>query len=92
MIAIRIPAQPAGSRYKRKTKKGSQEAEANKGQKEILHGGIDQAVNVNQVSDTLGDQKVVNRLKHRITLSFKWMNLMILFIQTDEKSSAHPNA
>ena len=85
-------AQAAGSRYKSKTKKGSQEAEANKGQQEILHGGIDQAVNINQIRDATGDQKIVNGLKHRITLSFKWMNLMILFIQTDEKSSDHPNA
>ena len=64
MIAIRIPAQPAGSRYKRKTKKGSQEAEANKDQQEILHGDIDQAVNVNQVSDAVGDEKIKKSLKH----------------------------
>ena len=58
-------------------------------QQQINHGGINQAVNVKQIRDTMADQVIKNRLEHTITLSFIWMNICLLFIQTNEKSSAH---
>ena len=64
LITFKAATQATGSDYNGHNKQRSQEAEANKGQQEILHGGIEQAINIYQVRDTAGDQEIVNGLEH----------------------------